>query len=191
MPVLWGFRMVWITCCERYNTSFYGLGRTDFFCVIIGGIGDARASLKVLATELGLDKYIWFTGWVSNDGYIRYLSTVDICVDPDPSDPFNDRSTMIKMLAYMALEKPIVAFDLPEHCYTAQAAALYVRPNDELEFARALAELMDDSARRQAMGLFGRRRIETQLAWCYSVPPLLDAYCTVLSRMDGKRMPYR
>jgi glycosyltransferase involved in cell wall biosynthesis len=169
----------------------YDLGRSDFFCVIIGGIGDARASLKVLATELGLDKYIWFTGWVSNDSYIRYLSTADICVDPDPSNPFNDRSTMIKMLEYMALEKPIVAFDLPEHRYTAQAAALYVRPNDELEFARALAELMDDPVRRQAMGLFGRRRIETQLAWCYSVPPLLDAYRAVLSRMDGKRVPCR
>jgi glycosyltransferase involved in cell wall biosynthesis len=167
----------------------YGLGRTDFFCVIIGGLGDARASLKVLATELGLDKYIWFTGWVSNDGYIRYLSTADICVDPDPSNPFNDRSTMIKILEYMALEKPIVAFNLPEHRYTAQEAALYVRPNDEIELARALAELMDDPPRRRAMGLFGRRRVETELAWCYSVQPLLDAYRAVLSRVDDKRRP--
>jgi len=168
----------------------YCLGRTDFFCVIIGGMGDARASLKVLATELGLDQYIWFTGWVSDDDYIRYLSTADICVDPDPSNPFNDHSTMTKMMEYMALEKPIVAFDLPEHRYTAQAAALYVQPNDELEFARALAELMDDPPRRRAMGLSGRRRVETELAWCYSVPPLLDAYRTLFSRMDGKRMPY-
>jgi glycosyltransferase involved in cell wall biosynthesis len=167
----------------------HDLGRTDFFCVVIGGLGDARASLKLLATKLGLDKYIWFTGWVSNDDYVRYLSTIDICVEPDPSNPFNDRSTMTKMMEYMALEKSIVAFDLPEHRYTAQAAALYVRPNDEIELARALAELMDDPARRQAMGLFGRRRVETELAWCYSVPHLLAAYRTVLSPMYGKRMP--
>lgn len=168
----------------------YSLDRTEFFCVIIGGVGEARASLKVLATKLGVEKYIWFTDWVADDDYIRYLSTTDICVDPDPSNAFNDRSTMTKMLEYMALAKPIVAFDLPEHRYTAQAAALYVRPNDELEFARALAELMDDHPRRQAMGLFGRRRVETELAWCYAVPALLDAYRTVLSQKDSKRLPY-
>jgi len=159
----------------------FDLGRTDFFCVIIGGRGGARASLKALTTQLGLDEYVGFTGWVSDVDLIRYLSAADICVDPDPSNPFNDRSTMIKMTEYMALGKPIVAFDLPEHRFTAQAAALYVRPNDELEFARALAQLMDDPARRQAMGSFGRRRVETELAWRYSVPHLLEAYRTVLT----------
>jgi len=86
---------------------------------------------------------------------------------------------MTKMLVYMALGKPIVAFDLPEHRVTAQQAAVYVKPNDELEFARALAALMDDAERRQAMGSFGRQRVESALAWSYSVPALLEAYRTV------------
>jgi glycosyltransferase involved in cell wall biosynthesis len=78
------------------------------------------------------------------------------------------------------VKKPIVAFDLPEHRFSAQDAALYVRPNDELEFARALAQLMDDAKRRRDMGLSGRKRIETELAWQYSVPHLLEAYRRVL-----------
>ena len=83
---------------------------------------------------------------------------------------------MTKMLEYMAQGKPIVAFDLPEHRFTAQAAAMYARPSDELEFARAVAQLMDDPARRQAMGVFGRRRVETELAWHYSARNLVEAY---------------
>ena len=83
---------------------------------------------------------------------------------------------MIKMMEYMALAKPIVAFDLPEHRYTAQEAAIYVRPNDELEFARALVELMDDPERRRKMGSFGRQRVQTQLSWNHSVQNLLKAY---------------
>jgi glycosyltransferase involved in cell wall biosynthesis len=158
----------------------YDLGRTDFFCFLVGGKGDARESLKALATELRLDEYVCFTGWVSDADYVRYLSSADICVDPDPSNPFNDRSTMNKMMEYMALEKPIVAFDLPEHRFTAQNAAIYVQPNDERAFAQALAQLMDDPARRQAMGARGRRRIETTLAWQYSVPHLLRAYRALL-----------
>jgi glycosyltransferase involved in cell wall biosynthesis len=164
----------------------YDLGRTDVFCVLIGK-GDARAHMKQLTAQLGLDDYVWFTGWVTDDELVRYLSTADICVDPDPSNPFNDRCTMIKMTEYMALAKPIVAFDLPEHRYTAQGAALYAKSNDELEFARALVQLMDDPAQRRAMGASGRQRIESELAWHYSVPHLLSAYHKVLQAQETER----
>src|SRR3989454_489761 len=162
----------------------HDLGRTDVFCVLIGGLGSAQPSLKRLATQLGLDDYVWFTGWVSDADLLRYIASADLCVDPDPSNPLNDRSTMSKMMEYMAPAKPIVAFDLPEHRRTAQAAAMYVRPNDELEFARALAQLMDDPARREAMGLFGHRRVNTELAWHYSAQNLVGAYRRLFSR-DG------
>jgi glycosyltransferase involved in cell wall biosynthesis len=151
------------------------LGRTDFFCIIVGD-GHALPSLKSLAEQLGLADYVLFTGWVGYAEVARYLSAADICVAPEPSNAYNDRSTMIKMMEYMAMGKPIVAFDLPEHRFTARAAALYVRPNDEFEFARALAQLMDDPARRQSLGSFGRRRVEAELAWHHSIPNLLEAY---------------
>jgi glycosyltransferase involved in cell wall biosynthesis len=154
----------------------HDLGRTDVLCVLIGGLGGAQPSLKRLVTQLGLDDHVWFTGWVSDAELLRYIASADICVDPDPSNSFNDRSTMIKMMQYMAQAKPIVAFDLPEHRFTAQEAALYVRPNDELAFARALAQLMDDPGRRQAMGAFGRERISSELAWHYSAQHLVGAY---------------
>lgn len=152
------------------------IGRTDFFCFLIGGKGDAQPSLKALATSLGLDQHLKFTGWVSDADYVRYIASADIGVDPDPSNPFNDRSTMNKMMEYMALGKPIVAFDLPEHRFTASDAAVYVQPNDEGEFAKALVQLMDDPSRRYAMGAYGRRRIETELAWCHSQQSLLQVY---------------
>jgi len=154
----------------------HDLGRTQVLCVLIGGHGSAQPSLKRLAKQLGLDDHVWFTGWVSDVDLLRYIASADICVDPDPSNPFNDQSTMIKMLQYMAQAKPIVAFDLPEHRFTAQDAALYVQPNDELAFARALAQLMDDPKRREAMGAFGHERIRSKLAWHYSVQNLVGAY---------------
>ncbi len=153
----------------------YDLGRTDFYAVLIGK-GDAWEGLQRLRVELELEEHVWFTGRVSDEDLVRYLSTADICLDPDPRNPFTDRSTMIKMTEYMALSKPIVAFDLTEHRFTAQEAALYAQPNDELDFARKIAALMDDPERRARMGAFGRRRIETELAWRYSVPKLLQAY---------------
>jgi glycosyltransferase involved in cell wall biosynthesis len=162
--------------------------RTDFYCALIGG-GDAWPTLKKLASELALDDHVWLPGFIFGDPLRRYLAAADICVVPDPSNGYNDRSTMVKIMEYMALGKPIVAFDLPEHRYSAQQAAVYVPANDELAFAHAIAQLMDDPRRREALGAFGNGRIKNELAWDFSVPRLLAVYERVLPRLDRSQDP--
>ena len=107
---------------------------------------------------------------------MRYLSTADICLDPNPSSPLNDLSTWIKVMEYMALGKPVVAFGLKETRVSAGEAALYVTPNDEAEFARAVGRLMDDPEKRARMGEFGRRRVREELSWDVTSTNLLKAY---------------
>ncbi len=154
------------------------LQRNDFSCMIIGE-GSALAELKIQAKHLGLLQYVSFTGFLPQAEALKRLSTVDICVDPDPSNIYNDRCTMIKLMEYMALGKPIVAFDLPEHHVTAGDAALYARPNEELDFARQIMTLMDDCQHRAKMGQIGMKRVENELAWSYQAQKLLDAYALV------------
>ena len=115
-------------------------------------------SSRALAKTLGLENHVWFTGFIPDADMIRYLSTADICLDPNPSSPLNDVSTWIKVMEYMALGKPVVSFDLKETRTSAGDAAVYVPPNDEAAFAKAVAALMDDADRRQKMGAIGRRR---------------------------------
>ena len=88
---------------------------------------------------------------------------------------------MNKLMEYMALGKPTVAFDLVETRYSAAGAAILVQPNDVLEFARQVVRLMGDSAERRRLGEIGRQRIAVQLAWEYSVPQLISAYCDGMS----------
>lgn len=159
----------------------YEMGRTDFYCVVIGS-GDSLADLKAYAHELQIDDYVWFTGFIPDEDMLRYLSTADICVDPDPSSPLNDVSTWIKIMEYMALGKPIVSFDLAETRFTAQEAAIYVTPNNEKEFAKAIVKLMDNPAQRAQMGAFGYKRIKNELAWHHVSRNLLSAYDTLLHR---------
>jgi glycosyltransferase involved in cell wall biosynthesis len=161
----------------------YDLGRTDAYAVLIGK-GDAWTEMKQMATALEIDDYVRFTGHIPDDEMLQLLSTADICLVPDPSNAFTDRSTMIKIMEYMALGKPIVAFDLPEHRVTAQEAAMYARPNDDLEFARTIAALIDDPQRRAKMGEFGRRRAVSELSWDCSVPHLLAVYAELFA--DGQ-----
>ena len=153
----------------------FELGRDDFYCVLIGK-GDALESLRKLATELDLDDNVLLTGYISHEKLLTYLSSTDICVSPDPYDEFNDRSTMIKMMEYMTLEKPIVAYRLTEHQVTARNAAIYAEPKDQLDFAKCISMLMDDPELRATMGRSGRQRIEEQLAWPHQEQKLVNVY---------------
>jgi len=151
------------------------MGRRDISCHVLGD-GDAARAARTLAHELGLDGHVRFTGWLTGGAYLSHLAAADICVEPAPFNTYNDRSTTIKILEYMALAKPIVAFDLAEHRVSAEGAAVYVAPNDAEGLAKAIADLADHPEQRQRMGEIGRVRTRTQLSWAHSAPKLLAAY---------------
>jgi glycosyltransferase involved in cell wall biosynthesis len=144
------------------------------------GNGDSYEDLKALARELNLEGYVELTGYVSEEDLMSNLSAADICVDPDPSSPLNDVSTWIKIMEYMALGKPIVTYDLKETRYSAQDAALYIKPNNELEFAEGIARLMDRPDLRAQMGEYGRQRVYRDLKWDIVGQNLLRAYKALL-----------
>ena len=150
------------------------LGRTDFLAVIIGS-GDAAPSLHALAKELGIERHVWFTGRISDVDARTYLSTVAVCVQPDPLSPLNDKSTMNKVMEYMALGKPLVAFDLVETRYSAGEAALFATCNDERDFADKVCWLLDRPDEVARRGELGRARAR-EIGWENSVPELLRAY---------------
>ncbi len=150
------------------------LGRADVHFTCIGG-GPELESLRRMAREKALD--LEFTGRVSDAELLEILSTADVCVDPDPPSELNNVSTMIKIMEYMALSKPIVQFDLKEGRRSAADASLYADPaNMNQDFAQKILWLLDHPEERARMGAIGRRRVETELAWNFSAENLLRAY---------------
>lgn len=150
-------------------------GRRDVGLVLMGD-GDQLPVLKKLARDLKLDPYTNFAGWVAIKDMLRYLTVADIGLSPDPSNELNDRSTMLKTLEYMAMGKPVVAFDLPETHYSAQDAALYATPNRVEEFADHIETLLAHQELREAMGEVGRKRVEEVLCWDHTKLKLWQAY---------------
>lgn len=150
-------------------------GRHDFHCVFVGG-GPHQPAIRAYADEIGVGDLCTFTGRVSDDLLCRILSSADVAVDPDPLTPWSDRSTMNKIMEYMYFGLPIAAYGLHENRVSAQDAALYADANDERALASAIDTLLDDPARRAAMSVFGRERLEQSLAWQHAAPVLLRAY---------------
>jgi glycosyltransferase involved in cell wall biosynthesis len=104
------------------------------------------------------------------------LNTADICVNPDRANDMNDRSTMNKVMEYMALGKPLVQFDLTEGRVSAGEASWYARPNDVADLAQKIVALLSDEQQRIQMSAVGRERIEHLLSWQHEAPRLLAAY---------------
>jgi glycosyltransferase involved in cell wall biosynthesis len=127
-------------------------GRTDIHFGLVGG-GTSLAELKALAEKLDIADYVTFTGRVPDAELLAMLNTADVCVNPDIANDMNDKSTMNKIMEYMALGKPIVQFDLTEGRFSAQEASVYAKRNDPDHMAAAIIDLLDDPERRaQAAG---------------------------------------
>jgi glycosyltransferase involved in cell wall biosynthesis len=158
------------------------LGRTDIHFTCIGG-GPALAGLRKMVLDKDLGDSVNFTGRISDADLLEILSTADVCVNPDRPCEMNDISTMIKIMEYMALEKPIVQFDLREGRFSAQDASVYADPSNQVpDFAAKITCLLEHPEERKKMGEFGRRRVESELAWGYSVTNLLAAYEKAFSK---------
>jgi len=145
---------------------------------LVGG-GTDLEKMKQYAVELGIENYVTFTGRVSDKELLEMLNTADICVNPDVANEMNDKSTMNKIMEYMALGKPIVQFDLTEGRFSAQDASLYAEKNNEIDMAKKIVQLLDNERARQRMGEIGRNRVLNELEWKYEAPKLLKAYETL------------
>lgn len=164
-------------------------GREDVHFTCVGG-GPGLAGLRQMVVEKELSDMVDFTGRVSDERLLQVLSTADVCVNPDRPCEMNDISTMIKIMEYMALGKPIVQFDLKEGRVSAGSASLYASPKDMVgDFVDKILWLLDHPEERQRMGEIGRHRVETELAWKFSVKNLLEAYERAFSKSRRLLVP--
>ena len=153
-------------------------GRKDihFTCV---GMGGALNYIRKLSEDMNLSSYINFTGFIPDKELLEILSTSDVCVNPDIPCEFNDKSTMIKIMEYMALGKPIVQFDLKEGRLSAQKASLYAKNGSIEDFSEKILTIINNEDLRKKMGEFGITRVRNNLDWKYSIPNLIKAYSAV------------
>ena len=157
----------------RYLLDYYQ--RKDIQFVLVGG-GTELEQLKGIADQLEITDYVTFTGRLPDELLMEVLSTADVCVNPDIVNEMNDKSTMNKIMEYMALGKPIVQYEMTEGRFSAQEASFYAEPNNPKSLIDNIVALIDDPEKRKEMGEFGRNRVLRTLEWKYEAPKLLAAY---------------
>ena len=178
----WDPRMA-STCSSAVDVIVHRLGRTDCRFAVLG-FGDCEAELRQLSSDLGLDDWVVFTGRADDRMITEYLSTADLGSAPDPRNDFNNRSTMNKVLEYMAMGLPVVAFDLDE---TASRRPTPVSTQRRTTSRRSRGRSSGSSTirPREDMGRHARQRIDLELGWEHQAPRYTGVYDELLTKPEA------
>lgn len=153
--------------------------RNDIHFAIIGD-GTELDNIKKMSVELGISGSIDFYGMVKDDTLLNaILNSCDVCVNPDVPDELNNLLTTNKVMEYMAVQKPVVQFDLKEGRFSAEDASLYAKANDLDDFAAKISFLLNNSEKRNEMGTYGYNRVINELSWEHEKKNLENLYTKV------------
>ena len=144
--------------------------------LLIAGQGPQRASLEVLARELGLADRISFLDEVPETERRLLLHACDVFALPsiDRSEAFG-----IVQLEVMACGKPVVSSDLPTGVRFVNQDGVTGRlipPGDPDALAGALNQLLEDDALRAGLGKAARLRVEQEFTAERMITRTLDLY---------------
>jgi glycosyltransferase involved in cell wall biosynthesis len=141
------------------------------------GDGEARPALEARVRAAGIEDRVRFHGYQSSDVFVRILTAADLCVSPDPPTPFNNISTMTKVVEYLAMGRPVVTFDLAETGRVLGAAGAIAPSDDAESLATTIGTVADDRDRLESMARTAQGRLEElNLAWETSAARLVAAY---------------
>ncbi len=119
--------------------------------------------LRRLCVELDIDAAVEFSGRLPIEQAWARAAEAAVCVSPLYPSPIFRPASPTKLVEYMALGRPVVVNDHPEQRQLVEASGggLCVR-FDEEAFAEAILQLLGDAGAAEAMGVRGRRYIESK-----------------------------
>jgi glycosyltransferase involved in cell wall biosynthesis len=131
--------------------------------VLIVGDGPVRNHIKEIAKQLNVLDKIDFVGSVSYNEIPAYIHLMDVCLIPFKKGAVADHALPLKLLEYLACQKPVISTELRGVVEAVGDAVLYA--SDETEFESQLIKLYDDKDYRIELGIRGRKIVEERYSW--------------------------
>lgn len=144
--------------------------RTRF---IIGNKGALTPYLKELTEKLGLDKYVWFVGFIPHGRLAAYFNASDIYVSTSLSD-----STSVTLLEAMACSLPMVLTDIPANREWIEnnTNGFIVPKENSAEVAKKVIALIENESLRKEFGSKCLKMVEEKANWVKNMETLDSIY---------------
>ena len=159
-------------------------GFRDFSAVVVGS-GPALESVRELASLLGVEDFIRFTGYLSGERLLAHISAFDIGVIPDPFNEANDVMSMNKVFEYCALGIPTACYPLRETKRLLGEAGVYAPTLDPAGLAAACLSLMQDDGLRQRSAAAGAKLSAETFVWENEARKYVETYERALATLSA------
>jgi glycosyltransferase involved in cell wall biosynthesis len=140
------------------------------------GDGSELNRLKMFSETLMMGEAVIFVGSVPHADVPMYIAAADICVAPFEDNEITRCKSPLKIVEYLASGKAIVASDVGEVRNMLEDAGVIVPPGNADRIAEEIMKLAGNDARREAMAVAARRRVEIKYNWRSSAEALEKAY---------------
>ena len=118
------------------------------------GYGEYESELKKLTSELNLNDYIQFCGYIPFLDMIRMIGRADIGIVPIEKNTYSDLVHTNKMFEYIAMKRPVIISRTKavEDFFGSDDSCLkYFDSGDEKDLARCIIELYKSPEKRKKM----------------------------------------
>jgi len=146
--------------------------------LVIGGKGPEEATLRALATELGVEKWVRFAGYIPRTALGAYFTACDLFAFHSTFETFG--IVVAQAMSYGRAVVTVRNTALPE---VLGDGGLLAETGDWRGFGEAMARLAQDETFRRQMGEAGRIRAEKLFNW----DRIAEQYEAVLSHAAGTR----
>jgi PEP-CTERM/exosortase A-associated glycosyltransferase len=146
-------------------------------CLIVGD-GDVRAALEDQVEALGDPELAIFTGRVPHADVRSYYSLIDVFVVPRTAERVSQLVTPLKPYEAMANGRAVVASRVPAlaEMVIDEVNGLTFHPEDDADLAAVVDGLLEQPARRQALGLSARTWVLANRTWSQNGAVYADLY---------------
>ncbi|HXQ96308.1 MAG TPA: glycosyltransferase family 4 protein [Candidatus Acidoferrales bacterium] len=128
------------------------------------GRGDAEASLRAAAADLGVADRVTFHGRIPVEAVAGEIAAADVGLAPTRRDEFTDFSLSTKIFEYAAMGKPVVASRLPTVARYFGESVCYFEPGDAVSLTAAVRRVAKESAYREMLVAAAADRVRG-LSW--------------------------
>jgi glycosyltransferase involved in cell wall biosynthesis len=143
------------------------------------------AQYRQLAHHLGLHDRVTFTGKIPYEQAPLYLALGDIAAAPKESTSESNG----KILNYMAMALPTVAFDVPVSHEFLGEFGTYAKTGDPRSLADAIQTLLEDPEQARSLGRRSRQRVIQEFSWDQAGPRIVSIYDRLCERAAAQQ-PY-
>lgn len=132
------------------------------------GEGQAKNELKEIVKENKSQDNVIFHNGIKYNEVPKYVSMMDIGIVPLPHHPYWNNQSPLKVMEYLAMEKPIILTDIPAHkdiIGKATKCGIFIKSHEPEEIARGILWAYNNKQKLKSIGKEGRKIILEKYTW--------------------------